>query len=1381
MKILKLAILLLLLTCIQAQELELSSAEKFNKRGYFSNEDITVKGSEVISDYDGNFMFNYPLVNVDLPDNLGDNLTLTYNANVGHKGHYISPNGEATHLINHPEWIIGYKGIALQTLNFETNIYFKEPYTNPLNRSEVPLLIPGYHYSNNRKLFDTDDKYDNIQILRQDGSKIIMQNVDVNKDVGIYKEQGKDARGFAIVQYIDHDSVAVSPAHQYRRVVYKPGDGLSYVFLEDGIAFGGSLKYNSSISYPRALYLTHIFSPNGNILHFHYDDQLNQAHITNGRKVFRGMQKSYLATKYRDQYSLSYTFTSGRLQNIRVTDLRRDKITTVNLSTSNTPVYLFSLDMDQTYGRILSVSSIVDNLNRSIDFSYVATNRNYGYYQVGATVSSRWFDYTYSVPSTIDYYNGKRTELEFHGKNFPGVTATNHINLETITKQALNNVMLAFRDSYTNFMLKKRSIYNRYGNGLISSLTPIKTKEENYSYTWDHSASSDSTSICSEFTNGINTIINTVSFNDLNANQFWTYKTYKQYRTDYIDYNTGDNSATIKLVQEKVTPTESSTEMIKKTYVYDWGNFIPGSGPTTHHYDGTFLLDSLTTEKQSSVGDLITKSINYNFDLENIVFQGESIVDTIKVKSWVEEFDGKSLYSKNEYKHYASADVKYLYSDYNFVNSATSTPHLTFPAEVSDFYKIELPLRESTYSPSCTKSIKEYQYDNTYPLEGYVERISNKTDLSRTTYSNYSYLDPQIEPDYGGLPSVVEYDNGVTKTFSYPNQNGSSFNGFVTAVQKDVSGNEYSIQVVHNGFQTKPFKTITEYNSGKTITTYSSFNPAGNLEFEIDANNYITEMAYDEDDRLVAVAAPGSFIQQGMPFVEKNHYFAENSYRINSLGSTPQLNSGVYPISYEPNTVSDTFWSEGYFFFDEEFIVTAGDVVKYSIMLEEYFNSYNTSGSLTFQAITSSFSTPTGNVSLSGSLTIDLQDYNWAGSKEFEFDISNLVVGQFIYGIKISTSAVAVRSAGTTTGYGFYVHGVPICERLKSSAQSTYAPSIVEQTDTTGSKVIQYLDDYNRIVVTDRTNPALTGREEVTSLIKYDSYGKQRQSYVKNSSTFEEKLSKTYNYVGKLVQESSAGVTKNYSYDFLGRLKTEKFAGASNQKVFDYTTVINSLSKTGARGTLTAGYTEKTIVTDENSKTSLQYSDVVGNKVAQQIGNESSNDNITLFEYDDIYRNTKVGTPEGLFTDYYYDNLSNIYQKTSPDDGTYFYGYDKWGNLRRQYHSSTPNEVTYNNYDDLNRLTSSGIFNNDSFPVDGGDVGVDATHVLVNMYDSYNVFSVFSQVNFSGSGLSPTMDLNNLKGRLVGTAFRDKPGDPWNFKFYSYDHLGRVTATYNYE
>ena len=54
--------------------------------------------------------------------------------------------------------------------------------------------------------------------------------------------------------------------------------------------------------------------------------------------------------------------------------------------------------------------------------------------------------------------------------------------------------------------------------------------------------------------------------------------------------------------------------------------------------------------------------------------------------------------------------------------------------------------------------------------------LQTKLIASRTTYQDFTYLIPENELDFGGLPSVIEYSNGVTKSFSYPNTNGSSFN-----------------------------------------------------------------------------------------------------------------------------------------------------------------------------------------------------------------------------------------------------------------------------------------------------------------------------------------------------------------------------------------------------------------------------------------------------------------------------------------------------------------------------------------------------------------------------------------------------------------------------
>lgn len=61
------------------------------------------------------------------------------------------------------------------------------------------------------------------------------------------------------------------------------------------------------------------------------------------------------------------------------------------------------------------------------------------------------------------------------------------------------------------------------------------------------------------------------------------------------------------------------------------------------------------------------------------------------------------------------------------------------------------------------------------------------------------------------------------------------------------------------------------------------------------------------------------------------------------------------------------------------------------------------------------------------------------------------------------------------------------------------------------------------------------------------------------------------------------------------------------------------------------------------------------------------------------------------------------------------------------------------------------------------------------MYDSYVRTGIFSYLtNF------PSGTLENLKGKLVATAFRDKINGYWSYKVYSYDNMGRVKDEYVY-
>ncbi|QOJ28867.1 MAG: hypothetical protein HRU80_08215 [Ignavibacteriales bacterium] len=65
------------------------------------------------------------------------------------------------------------------------------------------------------------------------------------------------------------------------------------------------------------------------------------------------------------------------------------------------------------------------------------------------------------------------------------------------------------------------------------------------------------------------------------------------------------------------------------------------------------------------------------------------------------------------------------------------------------------------------------------------------------------------------------------------------------------------------------------------------------------------------------------------------------------------------------------------------------------------------------------------------------------------------------------------------------------------------------------------------------------------------------------------------------------------------------------------------------------------------------------------------------------------------------------------------------------------------------------------------------TYMLtINMYDTQSRTGVFGALPSEYDNLAA--EYRNYKGLLAATAFKDKAGDPWNYKVYIYDALGRV-------
>ncbi len=269
--------------------------------------------------------------------------------------------------------------------------------------------------------------------------------------------------------------------------------------------------------------------------------------------------------------------------------------------------------------------------------------------------------------------------------------------------------------------------------------------------------------------------------------------------------------------------------------------------------------------------------------------------------------------------------------------------------------------------------------------------------------------------------------------------------------------------------------------------------------------------------------------------------------------------------------------------------------------------------------------------------------------------------------------------------------------------------------------------------------------------------------------------------------EDGEGRKSFIQYDYLGRPTRIRYVNNIDAvfTTIEYGIVDNSESD------LNGTYHNYLKETDEIGNIFKKYFDVAGNLV-YEIKYDGTDRYLTKYEYDEINRLTKVTPPSGnteKTITYTYDELNYLREKTTPDEGKYQYQYDKWGNLRFKFHyNTTPYELVFTRYDALNRPIIIGKFPTNQKVIDNEDYDPDVTYdsgpnsfeniytdtakfMVVNMYNKYERTGVFSSLpNYSSNDIKNM----NLKGRLVSTAFRDKPGDTWNYKIYHYDYLGRI-------
>lgn len=857
----------------QDETIPVSSAEKFNKRGIYNNSDLSFNGQEIISDYDGNLMIKYSTP-INLPNDLGSDLTVIYNSNVEHR---CFRDGWADgYTINAPEWIIGYKGIALQTFNFETN--YQINFDSQDSPQDIPLLIPGYHFDNKLNAQDNLGR-DYITILRADGSKIILENIESWKENGLYVEKGQNTYGFAIVDSVDVNS---------RKIYYKPGDGLTYVFEEETFK---KLVTDTTNTVFRIVYLKEIryFDT------YNLDDSLPMLKkvsfvyefyndlLPTGRKLI----KSIITSTSRSAHEVDFlwSFQSGILYTNIYNNNSNDKLT---LLLYPYPTNIFTSTYTDEASRILSVKEIIDKNGRKDSFSYFSNSDN---------LALRRFDtgtrFAYNFPLLKEYitFSGKKITYDYYRQVFDSLLeefpTPDNLSLDFTTGNYLiyDNINEAGRDCFTNFMLKKKSVYQKQN----SQFEHVLDEEYDYYQTDSLGNRVKKFSLAPKTLQGIVTAITTTNRLGGTAHKNTVVKNFSRYAVDKILLLSPDAGSTVKLMNEKIYNNNSEDYPLlnETSYNYDIGDYVPNQDmPSQSFWSGTFTeLEERITKYAADSSSYTTKRYRNASDIQydSLKFFSPNYSPPIFIKKIIRTekwYDPKSLITEKNYKNYLANETS---------SSIYPTTDKTY------FHKIHLPEIERVYSSDgLIKSHTQYSYipkedpDSKGKLELIISNVHSLPDTVKYFYSTnhyrYAYGLPYYKKTTKGV--IEEYDHADVALSKSENTAIATAIGFLV----DELGNKTTEFFSHTGFSLTPFSTTIKFSDG---TAFGSFITANNKkekpDFEVDLNGYYSKFEYDNLGRLKKAVLPGNY---------QKEFDSDSLYEYNPITITYNDNaSGEYPIN----------------------------------------------------------------------------------------------------------------------------------------------------------------------------------------------------------------------------------------------------------------------------------------------------------------------------------------------------------------------------------------------------------------------------------------------------------------------------------------------------
>jgi YD repeat-containing protein len=1358
-----------------------------------------IDGAVNISDFAGNLTLGHSM-DLNFPNELKTKLTLTYDANASHayfNGNFnfyravevsdpvlMSGTGETE--VNAPAWIFGLNGIAIQTTNFEKNVllgttgrdelnnlddmYMEQTTSSldtPLTGTSIPLLTIGYSYSNDIAwnglhfpiwyslsthqawMYYTGGSWgrfhDRIRILRADGSVITLYNrkgINValeEKDIwdgfiGTYFDQ--NSNGYAVVNWAKKAGSTADDVMGTREVYYKPGDGLTYYFLDELAEYENqgtnsnmtinqnhpndpNYKMNFWLSCiampPRICYLQEVRSPNGDKLKLNYaSSNIFGTNVTSGRKFFTGV--TYCDVSGTESDTARLTFNYIKSTNSNGTGSYQIDLNN-SLSSESYSVYLNNYnphnDIDGfnniirdnviSYSNIMQVSKIINTSNYNSFNKYVT----YYYNEPFSGEFIRKYDYCYSYLMSESWGFGW-----YYFLNYP---------VKLLTKRIVNG--------------GEKNTFTYWGETINDS----PGKELNNSTIFGHSynlPTEPSNFQFPEYTDGyiygyyinahnLNPGVNwwNDNFNNLYSDYF------KSFNVNNMKYAARDNYSQSMIKTETTSlanETNGFQDISEKDYSYSWDgtidldqlvndtSFTTGTSQTydettacIHNILTTIKTKNLYQKDNLSAKDYVEKKyFDYVRTCPNkfIDVLGSEYLELRQLSSDIRMTRDK-IFTADDTSH-AIQDVAYSYNmgtgSEKVMTKEPRTYYYYFKKHNSDY---ELKSKDISYNGVGKVKINyTYNNDKTFDLEGSPNNII-ETDEVKLYFPINTVQTTIDQATKKSIQKTTLFDNEFMPTDTNSWSNPNLFYHPSINLEKIIDG---TADITANNLYWKR-------GSRKEYKYYSPGDPlAGKIQYEIthDAINYLSTTSQYEYNTSGSVT--------GYLMDVKNDNGLTTTFKYNSQINTA---SGILVFSnqaYSPAFAS-TLWNN----FQPEPFITMKSCPAVS---DTTYSAFDGKGNLTFS-----------------------RDVNGYYSSK-TYDALGRVVNIYQPG-SYDYSSYSNSTAGTFVANPV---GNPVINYIYTD--NLWVPDVTKNTykDNSGS------------------NPVKTRSYFKPSELSY--YNSAFDDDVEQNKSIE-----ALNYLGKTFSKKDGrSRTTNYFYDNYLNLHTTQFIDNLSNPV--QTQTVEYSDNDSNNNSNVPAHFKKITLTDEENKVQVNYYDVFGNILAN-IKKGSSNgdtDLITTYTYDVLNRLISVKSPGGKFTNYEYDDWGNIKKRETPDDGKCLYRFDKWGNLRFWVFVNSENKLVFTTYDALNRPTTTGIYMNfsaDSITWNPEVINttfetVVANQTVINAYDTFPTTGVFAGLNYQPD------KHNNLIGRLAATAYRDKPGDPWKYKFYSYDALGRVEKLY---